>query len=284
MDNQKTGALIAARRAELGLTQKQLADRLYISDRTISKWERGSGFPDVSLLEPLADTLGLSVLEVLHGARMEAPQHGVETVIRDVTRTFGAKFTASFKRMRWALVIITVIALLSLGCVLHFWHSGYLDRLYIHTEEISASEALAICPFSLISTEDYEILQCMLSDKDLTCHLPEIYDDQHILKPEDIFSARDALFSRYEGLFRINGETAQLVSIDVIYFTVYVTYTRGPQHCILQVDTHSGTVTKTCTQYKDENRSDWFYIIVNQNNQTFSQARESSRLSLILSQ
>ena len=41
MDNAKTGALIAARRKELGLTQKELAEQLHISDRTVSKWERG---------------------------------------------------------------------------------------------------------------------------------------------------------------------------------------------------------------------------------------------------
>ena len=53
--------------AELGLTQKELAEKLNISDRTVSKWERGAGFPDISLVEPLADALGLSVLELLHG-------------------------------------------------------------------------------------------------------------------------------------------------------------------------------------------------------------------------
>lgn len=41
MDHQKTGALIAARRAALGLTQKELAEQLHLSDRTVSKWERG---------------------------------------------------------------------------------------------------------------------------------------------------------------------------------------------------------------------------------------------------
>ena len=51
MDNAKTGALIAARRKELNLTQKELAEKLHISDRTVSKWERGAGFPDISLLE-----------------------------------------------------------------------------------------------------------------------------------------------------------------------------------------------------------------------------------------
>ena len=48
MDNGKTGTLIAARRKELGMTQKELAEKLHISDRTVSKWERGAGFPDVS--------------------------------------------------------------------------------------------------------------------------------------------------------------------------------------------------------------------------------------------
>ena len=51
MDREKTGALIAAARKERGLTQKELAERLHISDRAVSKWERGVGFPDVSLLE-----------------------------------------------------------------------------------------------------------------------------------------------------------------------------------------------------------------------------------------
>ena len=54
MDRQKTGALIAQMRKERGLTQRELAEQLHISDRTVSKWERGAGFPDVSMLIPLA--------------------------------------------------------------------------------------------------------------------------------------------------------------------------------------------------------------------------------------
>ena len=67
-----TGALIAQLRKEQGLTQKQLADQLHISDRTISKWERGAGFPDVSLLEPLADALHCSVVSLLEGRLVDA--------------------------------------------------------------------------------------------------------------------------------------------------------------------------------------------------------------------
>lgn len=73
MDNQKTGALIAAARREKGLTQKQLASALGVSDRAVSKWERGAGFPDISLLEPLAAGLDLHILDLLRGERTEAP-------------------------------------------------------------------------------------------------------------------------------------------------------------------------------------------------------------------
>ena len=58
MDPVKTGTLIRTLRTCLGLTQQQLAERLTVSDRTISKWERGLGCPDISLLSPLAAALG----------------------------------------------------------------------------------------------------------------------------------------------------------------------------------------------------------------------------------
>ena len=69
MDREKTGALIAQVRKEKQLTQKELAERLHVSDRAVSKWERGAGFPDISLLEPLAEALDLSVPDLLRGER-----------------------------------------------------------------------------------------------------------------------------------------------------------------------------------------------------------------------
>lgn len=67
MDTQKTGELIAALRHSRQITQKQLADMLHISDRTISKWERGLGLPDVSLLASLADIFNINVEALLTG-------------------------------------------------------------------------------------------------------------------------------------------------------------------------------------------------------------------------
>jgi len=67
MDQIKIGKFIAERRKRKGYTQRQLADILGISDKTISKWERGNGFPEVSLLLPLCEELGISVNELLTG-------------------------------------------------------------------------------------------------------------------------------------------------------------------------------------------------------------------------
>jgi len=67
MDNRKVGELIFQLRKEKGLTQKQLADQMNISDRTISKWERGIGCPDVSLLSSLSAILGVNIENILGG-------------------------------------------------------------------------------------------------------------------------------------------------------------------------------------------------------------------------
>ena len=67
MDQIKTGELIKQFRTDLNLTQKQLADRINVSDKAVSKWERGNGCPDVSLLTGLADVFGIDVSVLLTG-------------------------------------------------------------------------------------------------------------------------------------------------------------------------------------------------------------------------
>lgn len=67
MDSIKVGSLIYKLRKERGMTQKQLAEQLYLSDRTISKWERGAGCPDISLLAELSSLLGVNIEAILNG-------------------------------------------------------------------------------------------------------------------------------------------------------------------------------------------------------------------------
>ncbi|MDD3173421.1 MAG: helix-turn-helix domain-containing protein [Herbinix sp.] len=67
MDNIKTGSLILKNRKEKKMTQKELADKLNVSDKTISKWERGQGCPDIASINDLAEVLGVNVTEILSG-------------------------------------------------------------------------------------------------------------------------------------------------------------------------------------------------------------------------
>ncbi len=68
MNSYITGAVIKKLREEKQMTQAELADRLSVSDKAVSRWETGRGYPDISLVEPLAAALGISVIELLSGA------------------------------------------------------------------------------------------------------------------------------------------------------------------------------------------------------------------------
>lgn len=73
MDAQQFGAFLQARRKELGLTQSDLAEKIHVTDKAISRWERAVGFPDIKLLEPLAEALELTLTELLKCEVMEKP-------------------------------------------------------------------------------------------------------------------------------------------------------------------------------------------------------------------
>ena len=67
MDRYVTGAVIRKLREDKKMTQEELAAKIFVSSKAVSKWETGQGFPDISLLEPLAKALGISVIELLSG-------------------------------------------------------------------------------------------------------------------------------------------------------------------------------------------------------------------------
>lgn len=74
IDRAKFGAFVSELRKEKGITQKELAEKLCISDKAISKWETGNSIPDVSLLVPLAEILGVSTTELLECRKIEQPE------------------------------------------------------------------------------------------------------------------------------------------------------------------------------------------------------------------
>lgn len=71
MDAKKFGEFIAENRKQKGMTQTELAQKIYVTDKAVSRWERGKGFPDIHTIEPLADALGLTVLEIMQSKKLE---------------------------------------------------------------------------------------------------------------------------------------------------------------------------------------------------------------------
>ena len=67
MDAMKTGRLIAKKRKEKNMSQRELAEYLHITDKAISKWERGLSFPDITVLIPLSEVLQVSLYDLLTG-------------------------------------------------------------------------------------------------------------------------------------------------------------------------------------------------------------------------
>jgi len=139
MDAVKTGALIAQARKDKGLTQRQLAERVYVSVQAVSKWELGKNFPDLSLMEPLAEELGLTVSELLAGERGEVPR---DELVRDTLRIGVDQFRPQIRRWKGrflAALVLLVLVLLGLVCV---WADAHTDKPQRDTvvEEIVLTE------------------------------------------------------------------------------------------------------------------------------------------------
>ena len=79
MDNRQIGRFIAECRKEKGLTQRELGERLHVTDRAVSKWETGKSFPDVSILEDVCRELDISIGELLAGKRIASEHYKEET-------------------------------------------------------------------------------------------------------------------------------------------------------------------------------------------------------------
>lgn len=126
MDNERFGSFVAQLRKEQNMTQKELADRLNITDKAVSKWETGKGFPDVKLLEPLAQALGVSLIELIQGERsqkesltMDEAEAVVSQAMDQSERTTARRY---LKLFRWCLTGGAVIAVLNLLPSFYFWY------------------------------------------------------------------------------------------------------------------------------------------------------------------
>lgn len=135
------GAFLAQLRKERGMTQKDLAERLFVSDKAVSKWERGLSLPDVSLLQPLADLMGVTISELLRGRRIEAEtpltaREADDLVSGALRLTAQEQSERRESRRRWGLryalgVLVLAAELLFLGKTTGYLADNFLSMLLI---------------------------------------------------------------------------------------------------------------------------------------------------------
>ena len=172
MDLVKIGKYIAGKRKALGMTQKQLAEKLNMSDKSVSKWERGIFLPDVSVYMELCEILGISINEFLAGEDIDA--ENVEKKSEDNIIQVAKDSKKKQKNLKSILAVVTtfaVIMVLVLGAV--FVHKVMQPKNYITavdrtSAEMKTAELLSGADgaylFNFYAKEEYKTLTIYLSE------------------------------------------------------------------------------------------------------------------------
>ncbi len=123
MDKDKFGKFVAKLRKEKNMTQKDLALTLHLTDKAVSKWERGLSFPDISILEPLAETLDVSVMELLRGERFPEQDsitaEDAKQLISDSIAISDAEIVRKHLRSKYILLFFIVCLMLLISIILN---------------------------------------------------------------------------------------------------------------------------------------------------------------------
>lgn len=112
MDTNYLGAKIATMRKEKGWTQKDLAEQLHVTDKAVSKWERGINYPDVSLWEPLSVLFDITLLELL-GVESDTTEDAVQKVT-EISKDEKDKMKREFRNRAWLNIVAGIVLFLAL--------------------------------------------------------------------------------------------------------------------------------------------------------------------------
>ena len=157
----KIGKFIAGERKAKGLTQRQLADVLSISDKTVSKWECGKGLPEVSLMLPLCETLNITVNDLLSGERVSEVdyQRKAEENMMDLMK----ENQENKKRMALSVIcgMITIIAVCSLIVIASYIELPVLARIaVILLAVVTAAAGIGAAAMLEVKAGYYECPHC----------------------------------------------------------------------------------------------------------------------------
>lgn len=143
IDRAKFGTFVSELRKEKGITQKELAEKLCISDKAISKWETGNSIPDVSLLVPLSEILGVSTTELLECRRMEQPEamgkDQTDNLVKKVIELSEEERTYKSRKRSIFYLICAFVSTVGLGCI------------YMLQKEDASLQTIDIMPVYLVT-------------------------------------------------------------------------------------------------------------------------------------
>lgn len=153
MDQQKIGKFISALRKEKGMTQQELANKLGVTDKAISKWENGRCLMDILLLQPLADCLETSVIELLNGAKIESDNDEHEKEFINKTLEI-ANIKVKEKVKKIVLFTILAIILLMLITLSIFFYKFIATEHLYKNDYISSDDTYynRVSKFDIIET------------------------------------------------------------------------------------------------------------------------------------
>ena len=155
--NAKTfGAFLARMRKERGMTQTELAEQLHVTDKAVSRWERGVGLPDINLLEPLAQALGISLANLMHCHDPENPEPEQAT-LEDFLTMLRHQRTLDWRSVRLAMFWLSVLfgvcgLLLCPGKIVVQWHIHNAGML-------PSNEMLSTVTFPLLVVGEFFALE-----------------------------------------------------------------------------------------------------------------------------
>lgn len=185
VDKQEFGTFIVMLRKEKGLTQKELAEQLFISDKAVSKWETAVSVPNIDLLMPLADILGVTVTELLMCRRMEQDSALSATQVEQVVKTAisyseEGQPRAYRNKSKWGLICIPAILI---ACVeLRFsFMTGHTTIGQMVSMGLAACFAIYFCFFVKEKLPAYydENRVCLYTDGVFEMNLPGLSFNNH---------------------------------------------------------------------------------------------------------
>lgn len=212
MDQENIGKFILELRREKGLTQMELADRLGVTDKAVSKWENGRCMPDLSLLKPLCDILDISINELLSGKRLTKEEYQKkleENIIKINLTTIKKNAVKTLK-----IVLITILSTISLFILLILLFMIKTNYDYKHIELDENNITFRICKY-----EDMIFVEPIYEDNMPVFYKTQEYNNKHIIS--SIYRNRK-YYNNPKLLIRNHIETGMLAfeikNTDSIYY------------------------------------------------------------------